>query len=46
MRFDLNAILIFLSEKDLNIEARQLNNDDDEEENAANSISNFATRSR
>jgi hypothetical protein len=38
--------LIFLSEEDLNIEAKQLNNDEDEKENAADSISEFAARSK
>jgi hypothetical protein len=35
-----------LSEKDFNSETRQLNNDEDEKENAAESISNFAARSK
>jgi hypothetical protein len=35
-----------LSEEDLNIEARQLDNDEDKKENAAESCSNLAARSR
>jgi carbonic anhydrase len=35
-----------LSEEDFNIETRQLNNDEDEEENVAESVSNLATKSR
>jgi hypothetical protein len=46
MRFDLDVILIFLSEEYLNTEARQLDNDEDKEKNASNSISNFVTRSK
>jgi hypothetical protein len=45
-RFDLNILLIFLDEEDFNTEARQLDNDEDEEENAADSISESAARSR
>jgi hypothetical protein len=46
MRFDLNIISIFLNEEDLNTEARQLNNEEDEEKNAANSCSDFAAKSK
>jgi hypothetical protein len=46
MRFDLNIISIFLSEEDLNTETRQLDNEEDEEENVANSCSNSAARSK
>jgi hypothetical protein len=46
MRFDLNIISIFLNEEDLNIEARQLNNEKDKKENAADSCSNFAAKSK
>jgi hypothetical protein len=35
-----------LSEEDFNTEARQLDNDEDEEEKVVNSISEFATRNR
>jgi hypothetical protein len=35
-----------LNEKDLNIEAKQLNNDENEEENAAESCSDFAAKNR
>jgi hypothetical protein len=35
-----------LNEEDLNTEARQLDNDEDEERRTANSISEFAARSR
>jgi hypothetical protein len=35
-----------LSEEDLNTEARQLNNDEDEKESAAESCSNLAARSK
>jgi hypothetical protein len=35
-----------LNEKDLNIEVKQLNNNEDEEENASDSISCFATKSK
>jgi hypothetical protein len=46
MRFDLDIISIFLSEEDLNTEARQLDNEEDEEENAADSCSNSAAKSK
>jgi hypothetical protein len=46
MRFDLDIISIFLSEEDLNTEARQLNNEKDEEDNAADSCSDSAARSK
>jgi hypothetical protein len=45
-RFDENIISIFLSEEDLNAEIKQLNNDEDEKENVANSMSCFAARSK
>jgi hypothetical protein len=35
-----------LNEEDFNTEARQLNNDEDEEESAAESVSDLAARSR
>jgi hypothetical protein len=35
-----------LNEEDLNTEAKQLNNDENEEENAAESCSNLAARSK
>jgi hypothetical protein len=35
-----------LSEEDFNTEARQLNNDEDEEEKTVNSISKFAARNK
>jgi hypothetical protein len=37
----LSKILIFLNEEDFNTEAKQLDNDEDEKENAANSYSNL-----
>ncbi len=46
IRFDLSIILIFLSEENFNTEARQVNNNEDKEESASKSISNFATKSR
>jgi hypothetical protein len=46
MRFDLDIISIFLSEEDLNTEARQLDNEEDEEDNATNSCSDSAARSK
>jgi hypothetical protein len=38
--------LIFLSEEDSNFETRQLNNDEDEKENVAESVSDFASRNK
>jgi hypothetical protein len=35
-----------LSEEDFNTEAKQLNNDEDKEENVAESVSDFAARSK
>jgi hypothetical protein len=35
-----------LNEEDFNIEARQLNNDEDEKDSVADSISKFAARSK
>ncbi len=46
IRFDLSIILIFLSEEDSNFETRQLNNDEDEKENVAESVSDFASRNK
>jgi hypothetical protein len=46
MRFDLNIISIFLSEENLNTEARQLDNEEDEKNNAADSCSDFAVKSK
>jgi hypothetical protein len=42
----LSILLIFLDEEDSNTEARQLNNEKNEEENAADSISESAARRR
>jgi hypothetical protein len=38
--------LIFLSDEDFNIEAKQLNNDEDEKKNVANSCLNFAAKNK